>query len=154
MTLKNGSITQEPVIVARIRSSKTDKVLETPWTRQICKEMEEYAATIIVHHGNRYVANMPDRQIIWKGMIAFVEFKGVDTPWTLAQQLTLSGIAKSGRDNVVCCMAREAGTKPGEKPYAHLLKCSCVVGDNTLVGSFCTGKQLLDLLMEISCGKL
>lgn len=131
-----------------IKRGKKGNVLETPWTRQICAEMEEYAATVIVHHGNRYVANMPDRQIIWKGIIAFVEFKGVDTPWTLAQQLTLSGIIKSGRNRVLGCMAREAGTKPGETPYAHLLKCSAVVGDNTLVGSFCTGKQLLDLLYQ------
>lgn len=53
---------------------------ECAWTRRICKEMQSCGALVLPYVASKMQpAGYPDRIVVWRGEVYWLEFKGQDT---------------------------------------------------------------------------
>ena len=99
---------------------------ESEWTRKICKQMETLGALVIAIVGSRMQqSGLPDRMVIWKGVVIFIEFK-----------------SEKGKLSALQTAIHKQMTSRGAHVYVARMP-GIVEG----VGEFKTGQELLQLLI-------
>lgn len=109
-------------------------MLESKWTREVCKELEELGAKVVAFVAQKMQEpGIPDRYICHRFWRGFLEFKGATTRLQTNQRMFISAINLRGGN-------------------AFVVRYPGFVEDvrGTVLGKFDDGTELLLLLVKLS----